>query len=85
MRVINHHSFNTAVAEDFGVEKAIILEHFVFWVRKNYANRKNIYKDGKPAPRKSNLCASPSPQPGSRSPFLRTNLRTLFGEMGEKR
>ena len=47
MRVINHHSFNTAVAEDFGVEKAIILEHFVFWVRKNYANRKNIYKDGK--------------------------------------
>ena len=47
MRVVNHHSFNTAVAEDFGVEKAIILEHFVFWVRKNYANRKNIYKDGK--------------------------------------
>lgn len=47
MRVINHHSFNTAVAEDFGVEKAIILEHFVFWVRKNYANRINIYKDGK--------------------------------------
>ena len=47
MRVINHHSFNTAVAEDSGVEKAIILEHFVFWVRKNYANRKNIYKDGK--------------------------------------
>lgn len=47
MRVINHHSFNTAVAEDFGVEKAIILEHFVFWVRKNYANRKNIYTDGK--------------------------------------
>lgn len=47
MRVINHHSFNTAVAEDFGVEKAIILEHFVFWVRKNYANRKNIYKDGR--------------------------------------
>ena len=47
MRVINHHSFNTAVAEDFGVEKAMILEHFVFWVRKNYANRKNIYKDGK--------------------------------------
>lgn len=47
MRVINHHSFNTAVAEDYGVEKAIILEHFVFWVRKNYANRLNIYKDGK--------------------------------------
>ena len=47
MRVVNHHSFNTAVAEDFGVEKAIILEHFVFWVRKNYANRINIYKDGK--------------------------------------
>lgn len=47
MRVVNHHSFNTAVAEDFGVEKAIILEHFVFWVRKNYANRKNIYEDGK--------------------------------------
>ena len=47
MRVINHHSFNTAVAEDFGVEKAILLEHFVFWVRKNYANRINIYKDGK--------------------------------------
>lgn len=47
MRVINHHSFNTAVAEDYGIEKAIILEHFVFWVRKNYANRKNIYKDGK--------------------------------------
>ena len=47
MKVINHHSFNTAVAEDFGVEKAILLEHFVFWVRKNYANRINIYKDGK--------------------------------------
>ena len=47
MRVVNHHSFNTAVAEDFGVEKAILLEHFVFWVRKNYANRINIYKDGK--------------------------------------
>ena len=35
MRVINHHSFNTAVAEDFGVEKAIILENLVFWQRES--------------------------------------------------
>ena len=35
MRVVNHHSFNTAVAEDFGVEKAIILDPIVIWQRKS--------------------------------------------------
>ena len=40
MRVINHHSFNTAVAEDFGVEKAIILEKLI-----EYSSLRNSKSD----------------------------------------
>lgn len=38
-----NHSFNVEIAEKFGIEKAIILEHFFFWIKKNKANKKNIH------------------------------------------
>ena len=41
-----NHSFNVEIAEKFGIEKAIILEHFFFWIKKNKANKKNIH-DGR--------------------------------------
>ena len=41
-----NHSFSVEVAEKFGIEKAVILENFYFWIRKNKANKKNIH-DGR--------------------------------------
>jgi adenylate kinase family enzyme len=41
-----NHSFNVEVAKKYGIEKAILLENFYFWIAKNKANKKNIY-DGK--------------------------------------
>lgn len=38
-----NHSFNVKVAEEFGIEKAILLENFYFWVIKNRANNKNLH------------------------------------------
>lgn len=43
MRVVNHHSFNTAVAEDFGVEKAIILDPIVYWQRECQESKNGQY------------------------------------------
>lgn len=39
-----NHSFSVEVAEKFGIEKAVILENFYFWIRKNKANKKNIHE-----------------------------------------
>lgn len=41
-----NHSFSVEVAEKFGIEKAVILENFYFWIRKNKANKKNVH-DGR--------------------------------------
>ena len=38
-----NHSFNVKVAEEFGIEKAILLENFYFWIIKNRANNKNLH------------------------------------------
>lgn len=39
-----NHSFSVEIAEKFGIEKAVILENFYFWIRKNKANKKNIHE-----------------------------------------
>ena len=36
-----NHSFNTEIAEKYGIEEAIIIEHLVFWIQKNIANDKH--------------------------------------------
>ena len=41
-----NHSFSVEIAERYGIEKAVILENFYFWIRKNKANKKNIH-DGR--------------------------------------
>jgi adenylate kinase family enzyme len=41
-----NHSFNVEIAKKYGIEKAILLENFYFWIAKNKANKKNVY-DGK--------------------------------------
>ena len=41
-----NHSFNVEIAQQFGIEKAILLENFYFWIVKNRANKKN-YHNGK--------------------------------------
>lgn len=38
------HSFNVKVAEKLGVNKAILLNHLDFWVRKNKANNHNSHE-----------------------------------------
>lgn len=38
-----NHSFNTDIAEKYGIEKAILLENFYFWIKKNEANKKNFH------------------------------------------
>ena len=40
------HFFTVADAMQYGVEKAVIINHFRFWLRKNLAGNRNI-KDGK--------------------------------------
>lgn len=39
------HSFNTEIAEKYGLNAAIIFYHIVFWIEKNEANETN-YHDG---------------------------------------
>ena len=39
-----NHSFNVEIAKQYGIEKAILLENFFFWVAKNKANNKNIHE-----------------------------------------
>ena len=41
-----NHSFNVEIAKQYGIEKAVILENFYFWIKKNQANKKNMH-DGK--------------------------------------
>jgi hypothetical protein len=40
----NIHSFDVSLAERFGLDEAIFLQHFEFWTRKNKANNKNLHK-----------------------------------------
>lgn len=37
------HSFDVKIAEAYGIEEAIILNHFYFWVEKNRANNQHFY------------------------------------------
>lgn len=37
------HSFDVEIAKAYGVNAAILLNHIVFWVQKNRANRRNYY------------------------------------------
>lgn len=39
------HSFNTEIAEEYGINAAILFYHIVFWIEKNEANETN-YHDG---------------------------------------
>lgn len=41
-----NHQFNVGIAQKYGVEEAIIIQHFHFWLEKNEANGKNFH-DGK--------------------------------------
>lgn len=36
------HSFNTDLAAEFGIEKAIILDNFCFWIAENERNERNF-------------------------------------------
>lgn len=37
------HYFNTKIAEMFGIEEAILIHHFFFWIAKNAANDKHFH------------------------------------------
>ena len=41
-----YHFFNAELAIEYGIEEAIIMEHFSFWIRKNEADGKH-YHDGR--------------------------------------
>ena len=36
-----NHSFNIEYAQKYGIEEAILIENFIFWISKNKANRKH--------------------------------------------
>ena len=36
-----NHSFNIEHAQKYGIEEAILIENFIFWISKNKANRKH--------------------------------------------
>lgn len=38
------HSFNTEVAEIYGIEGAVIIHNLFFWIKKNKANQKHFYE-----------------------------------------
>lgn len=38
------HSFNTKLAEILGIEKAVLVRHFFFWIAKNAANRVHFHE-----------------------------------------
>lgn len=40
------HSFDTNIAQKYGMAEAVILNHFVFWISKNKANNQNFH-DGR--------------------------------------
>lgn len=37
------HSFNTEIAEEYGINAAILFYHIVFWIEKNEANETNFH------------------------------------------
>lgn len=37
------HSFDIDIAKEYGIEEAILLNHFQFWIAKNKANNQNFY------------------------------------------
>lgn len=37
------HSFNVQFAQKYGIEEAIIVQNFYFWLRKNIANEKHLH------------------------------------------
>ena len=39
-----NHSFNVEIAKKYGIEKAVILENFYFWIKKNKANKRNMHE-----------------------------------------
>jgi len=39
------HTFNVELAEKYGVDEAIVLNNFGFWIHKNQANDKNYHDD----------------------------------------
>ena len=41
-----HFSFDVQTATDYGVDEAIMIQNFIFWIEKNLANNKN-HHDGK--------------------------------------
>lgn len=40
------HQFNTKIAEKYGIEEAILIEHLYFWIHKNECE-KEMFKDGR--------------------------------------
>jgi len=38
------HHFNTDVAKEYGINCAVLLNHFVFWQKENEANRRNYHE-----------------------------------------
>lgn len=40
------HHFNVSIAEDFGIESAILINYFFFWTDKNAANERHLH-DGR--------------------------------------
>ena len=38
-----NHSFNVDIAKKYGIEKAVLLENFSFWIAKNKANKKEYF------------------------------------------
>ena len=39
-----NHSFNVEIAQKYGIEKAVLLENFYFWIKKNKANKRNLHE-----------------------------------------
>lgn len=37
------HHFNVEIAKEYGIEEAIVLHHFFFWIAKNAANERNFF------------------------------------------
>ena len=43
---MTEYQFNTELAEKYGVEAAVVIRHFVYWLTKNQVDKKN-FKDGR--------------------------------------
>ena len=40
-----NHSFDIEIAKEYGIEEAILLNHFEFWLSKNNANKKHFHEN----------------------------------------